>query len=377
MHIAIDARMILPYQTGVGRYLVGLAQGFQQLNTDDQIEFWIQKGLPAQHPIRILSGNKIRLIELPLHHMEASAWLEIPRQVMRAKPDLLHYPHFDLPWSIPGSIVATIHDLKYLIKPQFFEGNRFLKRLIYYLMISFTVRRANRIITDSQSAADDILRFNKIDIRKISVIPLGIDPSFFQIKSPETIAHVHKLYGLDKPYLLFVGERRPHKNLTTLIKSFDHFRKITKLDYLLVIAGRSYANYQQPEKLVEDLNLQKEVIFLDYVQDKDLPMLYHSAVAFISLSLYEGFGLPALEAMASQTPVIVSNNTSFTEVVGQAGLTIPPNDIEQAVSAIREISTNNSFRQELIQSGVQRAREFTWQQCAEKTLQVYQLAIKR
>ena len=375
MHTIIDARMILPYQTGVGRYLTGLAQGLSELSTGDQFEFWIQQDLPPNHPIRTFAGGNLNLREIPYRHMDVRSFWRIPIEITHRKPDLLHYPHFDLPWSVPGRIVATLHDLKYIVQAARFPRNHKLKRLVIYSMMYFTAHRSKRIIAVSKRTGEDIQNYLNISPDKISVIHLGIDVRFFQPASPYDVSHLSKHYGLEKPYLLFVGERRPHKNLPTLIKAFSIFMKSAAQSYLLVIAGRSYAYYQEPEKLVEALGLEDSVRFLDYVPDNDLPLLYRGASAFISLSEYEGFGLPALEAMASQTPVVVSNNTSFPEVVGTAGITIAPNDVEQAALALQKVIPGGEKREECILRGVQRAQNFTWQQCAEKTLSVYHQAV--
>ena len=374
MYTIIDSRMILPHQTGVGRYLLGLADGFSQLSTNDHYEFWIQPRLPQDHPIKNLTAENITVQELSLRHMSPRAFWKIPVKVFQRNPDLIHYPHFDLPWSVPGPIVATIHDLKYISQPRFFPHDHKLKRILMYLMMYFTVHRANYVIADSKRTAADIQSYLKIPSHKISIIPLGVDSHFFQKKNPQISNKLLHHYNIDKPYLLFVGERRPHKNLMTLIEAFSIFRKKSVQPYRLIIAGRSYSDYQEPEKLVEKLGLKREVIFLDYVPDNDLPSLYREAAAFISLSYYEGFGLPALEAMASQIPVIVSDNTSFPEVVGDAGITIPPNQVDQIVDALLNIIPGGEMREDYISRGYQRAITFTWSKCAEKTNSVYQWA---
>jgi glycosyltransferase involved in cell wall biosynthesis len=366
--------MILPHQTGVGRYLLGLANGFSQLSTKDQFEFWIQTGLPKKHPIKNLTAENITLQELSLHHMSLRAFWDVPVKVQQKKPNLLHYPHFDLPWSVPGPVVATIHDLKYISQPKFFPHDRKFKRILMYLMMYFTAHRAKFVIADSKRTAADIQNYLKIPNQKISIIPLGVDTRFFQQPEPQDNTKILKHYGIGKPYLLFVGERRPHKNLETLIEAFSIFRKKAAHHYRLVIAGRSYSDYQEPENYVESLGLKNEVIFLDYVPDDDLPLLYSGADAFISLSYYEGFGLPPLEAMASQTPVIVSDNTSFPEVIGDAGITIPPNQVDQVVDALLKVIPGGEMRAEYILRGIQRAQTFTWLKCAEKTHAVYQQA---
>jgi len=375
VQITIDARMILNHQTGIGRYISGLTQGFQQVNSGDQITFLIQDQLSSKHPIRDLAGKNLILQEIPFQQMDIRAWLTIPRLVRQTKPDLFHYPHFDLPWTTPEPIVITIHDLKYLSQPEFFKKFRFLKRLTYRLMMRVSIQRANHIITDSQNTARDLENIFSINTKKISTIHLGVEGKFFERKPVSRINQFLKSLQIEQPFFLYVGERRPHKNINALIKAFAQF--LNRQPYFhLVIVGKSYQDYKEPEQIVTEFDLKNSVYFIDHINDNDLQTLYQAATAFISLSHYEGFGLPALEAMASQTPVIVSNNTSFPEVVGDAGILIPPNDINQAVKAMLQITSNDNYRQDLIERGIKRARTFTWKKCAQETLDIYQQTIK-
>jgi glycosyltransferase involved in cell wall biosynthesis len=374
VQITIDARMILNHQTGIGRYLIGLAQGFKQLNQADQITFLIQDQLSPEHPFRVLAGDNIILEEIPYQHMNLRAWKNIPQLVQQSKPDLFHYPHFDLPWTAPNPIVITIHDLKYLSQPQFFRNNRLFKHLIYRIMMSISAHRADHIITVSKNTANDLVHYFDINPEKISTIYLGVEEKFFERKPVNQINQSLKKLRIDQPYFLLVGERRPHKNINALIKAFILFLE-KQTHFQLVIVGRSYQDYKEPEKLVTELDLKNSVHFIDRINDDDLQILYQAATAFISLSQYEGFGLPALEAMASQTPVIISNNTSFPEVVGDTGILIPPNDIYQAVASMMEITNNEKIRQELIRRGFERAQTFTWKKCAQETLNIYQQTI--
>jgi len=375
VQITIDARMILNHQTGIGRYLLGLAQGFKQVNQAEQITFLIQDQLSSEHPFKNFASHNLILQEIPYRHMDIRAWIKIPYLIQQTKPDLFHYPHFDLPLSISKPIVITIHDLKYLSQPDFFRNHRLPKRLVYKTMMELSVQRAEHIITDSKNTANDLIHHFNVDPKKVSTIHLGVEEKFFERKPVNQINQSLKKLRIDQPYFLFVGERRPHKNINALIKAFRLFLE-KQTHFQLVIVGRSYQDYKEPEKLVTELDLKNSVHFIDRINDDDLQILYQAATAFISLSQYEGFGLPALEAIASQTPVIVSNNTSFPEVVGDTGILIPPNDIYQAVASMMEITNNEKIRQELIRRGFERAQTFTWKKCAQETLNIYQQTIK-
>jgi glycosyltransferase involved in cell wall biosynthesis len=245
------------------------------------------------------------------------------------------------------------------------------KRFLTRLLVRQTVQRSQRIIIVSQHTASDAVRLLNADPQKLRVIPHGVEERFFQPGAPGEAEMLRTRYGLNAPYILFVGERRPHKNLPGLIQSFAHFQRLTPATYQLVIAGKCYGDYQAPEKLVEHLRLETQVRFIDALPDADLPALIRNAAACALLSLYEGFGLPLLEAMACGTPVVASNLTSLPEVAGEAALLVAPDNPLQAAEALQQAAGDGPVRSELIQRGLARAHLFTWQRCAQMTSQVY------
>lgn len=382
MRIVIDGRLILPAMTGIGRYLLNLIPALAELAVGEQIEVWLQKDLPAAHPAWKLAlpgpaqTARIQLRSLPYRHMSPAGMALLPLDIQRAHPDLLHYPHFDLPPLVPGRVVSTLHDLKYLARPGLFVGLGKTRRLIIRLLARHTARRSQRLIAVSQYTASDAVRLLDADPRKLRVIPHGVEPRFYQPGVPGEIDALRARYGLADAYILFVGERRPHKNLPGLIQAFAHFQRLTPIAYQLVIAGKRYGDYQAPEKLVEHLGLASQVRFIEALPDQDLPALLRGAAACALLSLYEGFGLPLLEAMASGTPVVASNLASLPEVAGAAALLVPPDDPLQAAEALKQAVEAGSPREQLIQRGRRRAREFTWQRCAEQTYRVYREAAR-
>lgn len=370
-YIVIDGRMILPHMTGAGRYLLGLCRGLNAIPGDERIELWVQEGLPADHPVWSLNGDRVHVRPIPAAHLSLRSQWVLPRMLLRAQPDLFHCPHFDLPWLTPGRVVATIHDLKYLVRPDFFPRAGRLRRLVIRAMMGYTVSHAAQVITPSQSTANDLIRYLNAPAEKLRVIPLGVDEGYFATAKPESLAATRHGYGLEQPFILFVGERRPHKNLEGLLRAFDLFHRRISPAHLLVIVGKPYNDYAQPEMMVKALGLEKCVRFFDDLPDADLLAMYRAADAFVLLSYYEGFGLPVIEAMACGTPVVTSNVTSLPEVAGEAGLQVSPNDPEQAAEALAKIITGGSERQQRIALGIAHARRFTWERCARQTLDVY------
>jgi alpha-1,3-rhamnosyl/mannosyltransferase len=375
MKVAIDGRMLLPEMTGAGRYLMGLASALAKQREGDDFELWLQEGLPSAHPVWSIQTERLRLGTIAARQMQVRAQWIVPREVKRRRPDLFHYPHFDLPWATGGEIVATIYDLKYVARPEFFPHLAAIKRLGIRMMTSYTCRRARQIITISQHTARDLQARLKVSHEKITPIPLGVEERFFCPRTPEKTHDFRQRSQLIRPYLLFVGERRPHKNIPGVIQAFATFRKVGGKDYQLIIAGKPYADYRLPEQMVEDLDLQGSVRFIDYVADEDLPLLYGEAEAVVLLSFYEGFGLPILEAMACGTPVVASDTTSLPEAVGEAGWLVPPGNPEIAAMALRQAVFDGEMRSEYISRGQDRARMFTWERCAKRTIEVYHKAV--
>jgi len=408
MRIVIDGRLILNRQTGIGRYLLGLLGGFQALGCTDAIEVWLHKDLAQGHPLRQLDAPKFTLRRTPLRHMDPLAQVWAPGELLRSRPDVYHYPHFDLPWLAPGRVVLTIHDLKYLSRAEFFVKKSQLKRLVMQTLLAHAVKKAQQVIAVSQFSADDLQKRLNVAQRKIRVIPHGVDARFFRRCSADELERLRQKFRLAPQYLLFVGERRPHKNLTGLIHAFAVLQKMGN-PAQLVIAGKAYADYQQPQQLAESLGLAQQVRFLDYVAEADLPGLYQAASLFTLLSNYEGFGLPLLEAMASGTPVVAANCTALPEVVGDAGVLVQPIGAEAVPEIWRQTDDNQTNdwilqrpdnakaagrlrlsdnaeaaatvflrlleptpeREALIGRGLERAAQFSWAACAQRTLDVY------
>jgi glycosyltransferase involved in cell wall biosynthesis len=375
MKIVIDGRMILPYMTGVGRYILGLLPALLRTGPELELELLLQKDLPVEHVVRNLTEERLHLEFLAIPHMNLRSQWIIPYALARSRSDLFHYPHFDLPWFTPGPIVSTIHDLKYIARPDYFVHRGRSRRLTIRLMMIHTCRRSYRVIVDSNSTAQDLSHYLGVTSSKIRSIPLGLDRRFSQDIPPPVLERFRRKYALDHPYLLFVGERRPHKNLVGLIEAFALFRRMVNQPYQLVIVGKRYSDYQVPEQVALKRDLVNQVRFIDYLPDEDLPALYRSADAFVLLSFYEGFGLPVLEAMASGIAVVASDRTSLPEVVGEAALLVSPDDPEQVALSLRQVIPGGELREPCIAAGLEHARGFTWERCARLTLDVYREAL--
>ncbi len=268
--------------------------------------------------------------------------------------------------------MASIHDLKYLDHPEYFTHLSWLKRIAMHEMMAYTCRRAQAVICVSKAAAADLQAKLNVPAQKIRVIYHGVDGQFFRKRSFAEVQAFRQKHALQKPFILFIGDRRPHKNLTGLIQAFAYFRESGGESHQLVIAGKGYRDFTLPEQTVSRLGLDGSVRFLDYFPDYELPLLYQSADLLALLSYYEGFGLPILEAMACGTPVAASQCTSLPEIVEHAGLIIPPDDPSSAAVAFSRLIPGGDAREACIELGLKRAAAFTWERCALQTESLYQ-----
>jgi len=276
-----------------------------------------------------------------------------------------HYgPRFS---QIPYSI--TIFDLSYLRFPELFK-----KSDLYQLTnwSKYSIRSAKHIFTISYATKTDIIKNYKIDDRKISVTYPGYDQKGFKPQSKSKIEKVRNKYKVKDDYILFVGTLQPRKNVERLIEAF---KKVTQLSVLsswnlqLVIAGKNGWLYESIFEKVKSLKLEKEIIFTDYVPDDELPALISGAKVFVLPSLWEGFGIPVVEAQACGVPVAVSDTSSLPEIVRESGVLVNPGSIDSVAQGIRKVLTDEKFRQNLIKKGFVNIKRFSWQKCANETLE--------
>jgi len=301
--------------------------------------------------------------------------------------DLFHATEHLLPRFSSVRTVFTLHDLIFLFHP---ETHKPLNRWFLTLMMPRFLRAADAVIAVSECTKRDAVRFYGIPEEKITVIYEGVNPRF-RPASPETIAAVRARYNLPEHFILYVGTIEPRKNLTALLEAFHHLLATRSLrpapcdlrpatcsllpapcDLRLVIVGKRGWLYEGFFRRLRELGLEDRVIFTGYVPDEDLPAIYSAADLFVFPSLYEGFGLPVLEAMACGTPVICSNTSSLPEVAGDAALLVDPADVRALAGAMERALTDEALRVTLRARGMGKARGFTWEQAAQKTLMVYQ-----
>ncbi|MFN8004690.1 MAG: glycosyltransferase family 1 protein [Acidobacteriota bacterium] len=371
MHIGIDAHAIGAQQGGNETYIRNLIRALAALDADNRYTIYLanaqaaaewQNGFVVQHP-----NFSVRLLPPPTPLVRVPVFLTY--ELRRRPVDVLHVQYTAPPFC-PAPVVATIHDLAFEHLPETFtrRGSLQLK-----LTVRRTARRAARIATVSEYSRQDLLRTYRLAPEKVVTTYNGIEPHFTtQTRAADEAAQVRQRFGIAREFLLAVGSLQPRKNLERLIRTYARLRR-EQPDFApqLVIVGRKL---WLAESIFAEVSRQpwaSDVILTGYVSDDDLPALYRTASAFVYPSLFEGFGLPPLEAMACGTPVITSNISSLPEVAGSAALLIDPLNEQELAAALQRILNDQPLRARLRAEGVRQAAKFTWRDAAEKTLQLY------
>ena len=292
-----------------------------------------------------------------------------PASMLRDRVKVLHAPLYPPPLC-PARLVFTMHDNSPIAHPEFFTPAVY-RRL--NTLVRSALRKARVVICVSQHTHDSMADLAGVDPRRIVVVPHGVDPRFLRAPSEQERALVRERFRMARPYVLYAGKLMPRKNIVRMIEGAARFLKATGADMDFVMVGKRLYDNNEIDRTIARLGIADRVRELGHVADADLPVLYSGASAFLYATLWEGFGLPVLEAMASGTPVITSNVSSLPEVAGDAALLVDPLDVEQISSALVRVHEDRTLRQQLIDRGRERAGQFTWARTAAATIRDYQM----
>ncbi len=353
-----------------------------EANVDEQVGVSVYAKNLLWHFAQKTSSNlqfKVFLRDVPKSHLPKQSsnfhYVVIPSKILWSqlalptklffdqKVDVFFTPAHYAPRFCPAPLVVPIHDLSY-----FYYPDEFLKRDLYKLSAwtKYSVKNAKKIIAVSENTKNDLIKFYNLPESKIEVIYNG-----YEKKANNENLKMKNSYMLNaKCYILYVGTLQPRKNVITLIKAFDKFRK-QHPEFKLVIVGKKGWLYDEIFSLAKQLYLEKEIIFTDYVSDSELIQLYKNAFCFVLPSLYEGFGIPLLEAMAQGCPVLSSNSSSLPEIGGNACLYFDPTNVNNLVQSLDKLYDNNKLRNDLISKGKKRIQAFSWTKCANQTLEIF------
>ncbi|MDZ7360830.1 MAG: glycosyltransferase family 4 protein [candidate division KSB1 bacterium] len=373
MRIGIDASSLPTTVAGAGKYICGLIKALAQI--DDQNEYALFVKVGTQNFFGALPDN-FTFVHLPdFSRPSRLLWQHLMAGAdgRRCRVDVWHGLHYSLP-CFPGAMrrVSTFHDVAFFLHPQLYPP---IKRFYFQQAIRGAWQAAEAVIAVSQSTADDVRRLfqaeKKFDENKLRVVPSGVDAKFFSTVSAEEIERVRARYVLNAPYILFLGTLEKRKNLPLLISAFRRLRDRGHRDLLLVLAGLPGNGQPEVKKALARENVQDAVRCLGYVAEADILPLYQGAELFALPSLHEGFGFPLLEAMASGVPVLAAANSAMRELAADHDM-LCSGDAEAWAAKMERMLLDTALRQKLIAAGRQRALEFSWQQTAHATRQIYE-----
>jgi glycosyltransferase involved in cell wall biosynthesis len=370
VRIAIDARKL--HDFGIGTYIRNV---LVELAALDQGTEYIVLCRPADADAVNDLGANFRAVSETARPYSLGEQVWIPLSLVREGAHLLHEPHYVLPPATRCRTVVTIHDCIHLTFPEYLPGR--LAHVYARTSMWSAVHKSDRILTVSEASKRDILRFFDVPASKISVIYNAIDARFLAPPDEERMDQIRQRYQLDHPFVLYVGNIKQHKNLERLIEAFGRARAGGLAELKLVIIGDEISKYPPLRQSVHRHRLDKHVRFLGFQPYDTLAAFYRLARAFAFPSLYEGFGLPPLEAMACGTPVVTSNVSSLPEVAGGAAILVDPYDPASIAAGITRAVTDESTRADLITRGLARAREFSWSQSVAATHRIYMDVLER
>ena len=364
MRIGIDARKLHDY--GIGTYVRNLVSGLAQQDGDEgyvllcrRADLEFVRGLgPRFEAIRVEAGN----YSLREH-------VTIPMALARARVDLFHAPHYVVSRFTPCPFVVTIHDCIHLRFPEYLPSRA--AHTYARMMMRSSAHRSRRVLTVSNASKHDILRYLRVPAEKVEVIYNALDERLVSPPTEQEISQIRERFQLTAPFILYTGNIKPHKNVDRLIEAYSILRRRGQLDAKLLIIGDDISKYPNLRRLVHRFQIHQHVRFLGFVPEVTLAALYRLASVFVFPSLYEGFGLPPLEAMAAGVPVITSNVSSLPEVVGDAALLVDPMDAGAIADAMARVLNDQALRARLIARGYDRITCFSWERSVRRVREVY------
>ena len=349
--------------TGIGRYLRNFVTYASAARPDHR--FFLYGNQHTDPPVG--EGN----IALRIVREGMTLWWDqvvLPALVRKDQVDVFLSPYIKGPGRASCPLVITIHDLLFLMFPEYSGWRQRPKNALFNKIARWVGGRASLILTDSEYSRRDIQRLLGLDGERIQVLPIGLDEAYRPVPDRVALERVWQRYGIAPPYIFYLGNFEPHKNVGALLAAFSALEEGLRFRYQLVLGGRPDEWQEELLRLAQSLGIEARTRFIGQVAEEDMPALYSGAEVFAFPSLYEGFGLPPLEAMACGTAVVASDRTSIPEVVGDAGCLVNPEDVEELAEALRAILKDEERRRELVRRGLARAELFRSADLCERQL---------
>ncbi len=360
--IGLDIRMIR--NTGIGTYIRGLLESWQETGLANQFRLAL---FGAQENHKPFASLPFFAFNSPIYSIQEQ--LEYPFRLRDCA--LWHAPHYNVPLlKSKTKLVVTIHDLiHWIFRKDFYTP---LQALYAKTLLQHAVTKSDHMITVSQKTREDLIQYFDADPERITVIAEGVHKKFQELENGQPVRAVLEKYFVPKNYFLYVGSLKPHKNVLGLIHLFRKLKAEHKLEASLVIIGRKDKHYPRGYEELTHLKTEKELIYLPFVEEDELVAFYNGALALVHPSLYEGFGLTLLEAMACGAPVIACRSASVPEVVGEAAYLVDPCVEREMSDAMIRLEKVPGMREEFKRKGKLRAAHFQWQDAAKKTIEIYE-----
>ena len=364
MRIAVEANTYYKNFAGSGVYARNIINIWKTEKGKDQFFLFANKRLSEMD----LSKKTNRCVRI-INGLLGMLWMQVvfPLKLLFFKADILFCSGSIAPIFSPCPVVLTIFDMSFMRYPKTCD---FMFRVYLKVLMRFLKYRVAKVITISKFSKSEIVELLNIPESKITVTYLGSSRIFKTIHSEEKIKEIKKSYSASENFILNIGTLEPRKNVISLIEAFSILKEKYGLIHKLVIGGKRGWYYDTIFEKVKELGFGNEVVFTDYIPENVLPLLYNAADLFVYPSLYEGFGLPILEAMACGCPVITSNSSSLPEVVGDAAILVNPLSVDELAQAMLKVLKDNELRSKMVEKGLQRAKMFTWEKTADEILTV-------
>jgi glycosyltransferase involved in cell wall biosynthesis len=368
MRIGIDARMYSSEFTGIGRYVYELVENLLTIDKKNEYVLFMNEPEYSKYEPR---NKRVSKVLVGARHYSLAEQVRFLWKLWRARLDLMHFTHFNAPILYREPSVMTIHDLTL----SFYPGkkmNSWFFRTAYKVVFANAVRHAKRIIAVSQNTKKDLEEVSGVCPSRVEIVYNGVSDVFGPRADREGLAELLKKYNITREYMLYTGVWRSHKNLVNMVKGFALLCEDEGFDPLLVITGNENPYYPEVKRTVKDLGLEHKVVFTGMVPEDELVAMYQGARLYVFPSLYEGFGLPPLEAMRCGTPVVASQVSCIPEICGEGNAVFfDPYDPENIAGAMRRVWLDEELQAELRERGLKHSRKFSWVKMAEKTLEVY------
>ena len=362
--ISLEIQWAVGPKTGVGWYIFNIVKGLVQNNKNDYtgefINFMNRHNVKEQINYNIkIKQNK--LIPYKIYNILTQKLKISHNFLLGTKSDIYHFFNFTIPKNIKGKIIITIYDTVFFTVPETMGDMKTISEYRY------AAEKSDLIITISESAKSDIIKHFNVSEEKIKIVTPGIDLHKY---SKSELENIRKKYNLPQNYILYLGTIEPRKNIERIVKSFKRYKQEINDDLKLVIVGKKGWKYDNIMKLIESMGT--DIIITGYIDEEDKVPIYKLAQIFVFPSLYEGFGMPILEAMASGTPVITSNISSMPEVAGNAGILVDPFDENEIFGAYKKILSDEKLKKEMVQRGLEQTKKFEWKKSVEILEKIYE-----